>query len=92
MKLWVKNFSVNHRFFSLIVWTTYTTSVSGIDSSLEYSSIHKVWILDVIDSDMESEHETGSAIEDFMGVSGVTTECNTISVSEIIELILGWPK
>ena len=59
-------------FVPLIVWTTYITSVSGDDSSLEYSLIHKVWILDVIDSDMESEHETGSAIEDFMGVSVVT--------------------
>ena len=36
-----------------------------------------VWILDVIDSDMESENETRSAVEDFTGVSGVTTECNT---------------
>ena len=42
---------------------------------------------------MESENETHGAGEDFTGVSGVTIECNNLqSVSEITELIYGWPK
>ena len=66
-------FSESYRFFSLIVWATYITSVSGDDNSSDYSSDP----YGVNDSDMESENETRSATADFTGVSGVTTECNT---------------
>ena len=77
------------------------TSVSEDDSSSEYSSnSDKVNIRPtkrqqtlVVDSDMESQHGTYSAGEDFTGVSGITIKCNKPqSISEITELIFGWPK
>ena len=43
--------------------------------------------------DIQNENETHSAGEDFIGVSGITIECNNLqSVSEITELIFDWPK
>ena len=39
------------------------------------------------------EDNISQKLEDFTGVSGVTIECNNQrSVSEITELISGWPK
>ena len=66
-------FSEPYRFFSLIVWATYITSVSGDDNSSDSSSDP----YGVNDSNMESENETRSATADLTGVTGVTTECNT---------------
>lgn len=40
-----------------------------------------------------TEGNMSRKLEDFTGVSGVTIECNSPqSVSEIKELIFGWPK
>ena len=47
----------------------------------------------VFDWDIQNENETHGAGEDFIGVSGITIECNNLqSVSEITELIFDWPN
>lgn len=47
----------------------------------------------MIDSDKKSENETHSAGEDIIGVSRLTTECDSLqNVSERTELIFGLLK
>ena len=97
----LRNFEWNWIFTFYDCQSDIYTSVSENDRSREYcSDSDKVNLRAtksqetlVIDFYTKGANETHGAGEDLTGVSGVTIECNNLqSVSEITELIYGWPK